>query len=413
MAQLKALSAAVIEMTSLRQSFLKHLCQTSSDPIGLAIDHAHGSYVYTKDGRRYLDFLAGISVANIGHTPSAVVNAISKQAKAYLHVMVYGEYIQTPQVALAEKLASLLPESLSSVYFTNSGTEAVEGALKLAKKCTGRTRLIGFHGSYHGDTQGALSVTGREVYRRPFYPLLPNVTFLPFNDKTALDQIDSSVAAVITEPIQGEGGVIIPDSDFFRALLAQCRKAGALLIFDEAQTGMGRTGSLFAFEQFKMVPDILVLAKALGGGMPLGAFIASPDRMRHLSVDPPLSHVTTFGGHPVSCAAGLASLNIILKKNLVRQSKATGKKLLTALQQLKKNKAIHEARGMGMMIGLEFVEGRSCEQFVKTAREMGLLLGFTLHTNRVVRMTPPLTLSEKEMNEGMGMMKKALAAIVP
>ncbi len=399
-------------MTSPRETFLKHICQTSSDPIGLEIDHAHGSYVYTKDGRRYLDFLSGIAVANIGHTYPAVIKAICKQAEQYLHVMVYGEYIQTPQVALAEKLASLLPESLSSIYFTNSGTEAVEGAIKLAKKCTGRTGLISFHGSYHGDTQGSLSVTGREVYRRPFYPLLPNVTFLPFNDPTVLNRIDSSVAAVITEPIQGEGGVIIPDRDFFRALLAQCRKVGALLIFDEVQTGMGRTGSLFAFEQLKMVPDILVLAKALGGGMPLGAFIASPAIMRYLSVDPPLSHVTTFGGHPVSCAAGLASLNIMLKKNLVRQSKETGKRLLTALQQLaKKNKAIHEARGMGMMIGLEFVEGHQCEQFVKRAREAGLLLGFTLHTNRVVRMTPPLTLSEKEMSEGLGIMERALKVI--
>ncbi len=399
-------------MTSLRQSFLKHLCQTSSEPIGLEIDHAHGSYVYTKDGRRYLDFLSGISVTNIGHTHPAVVKALCKQVEQYLHVMVYGEYIQTPQVLLAQKLASLLPPTLSCVYFTNSGTEAVEGALKLAKKFTGRTGLIGFHGSYHGDTQGSLSVTGREVYRRPFYPLLPNITLLPFNDRTALGRINRSTAAVITEPIQGEGGIVIPSKSFLQNLSARCKEVGALLIFDEAQTGLGRCGRLFALQHFKVVPDILVLAKALGGGMPLGSFISSSKIMQCLSVDPPLSHVTTFGGHPVSCAAGLTSLNIILNKKWVQKGNETGKKIRTALKRLaKRNKSIRDVRGVGMLIGLEFWDGNTCERFVKITREEGLLLGFTLHTNRVVRMAPPLTLSEKEMKEGISIIEVGLRLI--
>jgi len=397
-------------MTQLRKHFLKYLCQTSSDPIGLEIDRAEDSYIYTTDGRRYLDFLAGISVANIGHAHPEVVKAICEQAQRHLHVMVYGEYIQTQQVLLARRLASILPASLSSVYFTNSGTEAVEGALKLAKKYTRQTQIISFHGSYHGDTHGSLSVTGREVYKTPFYPLLPEVSFLPFNDTAALKQIDPSVAAVIVEPIQGEGGVILPKKQFLPMLRNQCRKAGALLIFDEAQTGLGRTGKLFAFERFNATPDILVLAKALGGGMPLGAFIASPKIMKCLSVDPPLSHVTTFGGHPVSCAAGLASLEIILKNHLADRAEKMGKKLRTGLTALaQKYAVIEEIRGVGMMIGLVFSDEKVCEHFVVAARRAGLLLGYTLHTNRTVRMVPPLTLSDEELREGLFIMDWSLA----
>ncbi len=373
------------------------------------MDHAHGSYLYTKDQKKYLDFISGIAVCSIGHTNSQVVKAICKQAKQYLHVMVYGEYIQEPQVRLAEKLCALLPDALSSVYFTNSGTEAVEGALKLSKKFTGRKRLIGFQNSYHGDTHGSLSVTGREVYRKPFYPLLPHVNFLPFNVTKSLMNIDQTVAAVITEPIQGEGGMIIPDKTFLQALQARCRKVGALLILDEAQTGLGRTGKNFAMEHFKIVPDILVLAKSLGGGLPLGAFISRPKIMRTLSTNPPLSHVTTFGGHPVSCAAGLASLDIVLKKNLVERAKKMGMTLLLSLKKLAQQySVIREARGLGLMIGLEFKEAEPCMQFVENARAHGLLLGWTLHTNRVVRIAPPFTLSHQELKEGLAIMKRVL-----
>jgi len=396
---------------SLRNDFLKHVCQTSDDPIGLQVTRAHGSYIYTKD-KKYLDFISGIAVASIGHTHSAVVKAICQQAEKYLHVMVYGEYIQEPQVKLAGKLASILPDSLSSVYFTNSGTEAVEGALKLAKKFTGRKRLIGFENSYHGDTHGSLSVTGRDVYRKPFYPLLPNVSFLPFNVTKSLMQIDQTVAAVITEPIQGEGGMIIPSQKFLQALRARCKEVGALLILDEAQTGLGRTGKNFAFEHFRLVPDILVLAKSLGGGLPLGAFISSPTIMKTLSNNPPLAHVTTFGGHPVCCAAGLASLNIVLKKNLVQRVEQMGALLKTALIGLAQQyPVIREVRGLGLMIGLEFKDGEMCMQFVQKARELGLLLGWTLHTNRVVRIAPPFTLSDREFKEGLAIMARGLDSL--
>lgn len=396
-------------MTSRRDLFFRHLCQTSPEPIGLEIERAAGSYLYTKEGKSYLDFISGIGVANIGHTNRAVVKAIQEQAEKYLHVMVYGEYIQAPQVDLAAKLASVLPFPLSQVYFTNSGTEANEGALKLAKKRTGRKKLVSFEGSFHGDTHGACSVTGREIYRKPFEPLLPGVTFLPFNDVAKLDRIDESVAAVITEPIQGEGGMRVPHDDFLPALRARCREVGALLIFDEVQTGFGRTGRLFAMEHWNVVPDIVTLAKSMGGGMPLGAFVSSPEIMKTLSSDPPLSHVTTFGGHPVSCAAGLAGLNFILENDLPGKAEATGAKIQSALRKMAdETKAIRAVRGKGMMIGLELSDAETTERFVKKAFAAGLILGWTLHTNNVVRIAPPLTLSEEEMNKGLEIIESSI-----
>ncbi len=396
-------------MTPLRRRFLRHLCQTSPNPIGLEIERASGSYIYTTDGKAYLDFISGIGVANIGHTHPAVVKAIQAQTKKYLHVMVYGEYLQAPQIDLATRLAQLLPKPLSQVYFTNSGTEANEGALKLAKKFSGRKRLIGFEGSFHGDTHGACSVTGREVYRKPFEPLLPEVVFLPFDDLKALRKIDRSVAAVITEPIQGEGGIRISDDRFLPALRARCSEVGALLIFDEVQTGFGRTGKLFAMEHWKVVPDILTVAKSMGGGMPLGAFISSPAIMKTLSVDPPLSHVTTFGGHPVSCAAGLAALDLVVKKNLPARASRIGEKIRTALRKMaEKSDAIRDVRGKGLMIGLELSDPERTARFVGRCRKAGLILGWTLHTETVVRIAPPLTLSEPEMRKGLAIIEKAL-----
>lgn len=396
-------------MTSLRRRFRRYVCQTSPHPIGLEIDHASGSYLYTTDGKAYLDFISGIGVANIGHTNRAVVKAIKTQAEKYLHVMVYGEYIQSPQVELATRLAQCLPKNLSQVYFTNSGTEANEGALKLAKKWTGRKRLISFEGSFHGDTHGACSVTGREIYRKPFEPLLPGVSFLPFNNLDALKQIDDSVAAVITEPIQGEGGMRIPDDRFLPALRARCTEVGALLIFDEVQTGFGRTGKLFAMEHSETVPDILTVAKSMGGGMPLGAFISSPKIMKSLSVDPPLSHVTTFGGHPVCCAAGLASLNFIIENDLPGRADRMGEKLRAALRKLGQEiETIRAIRGKGLMIGLELSNQKETARFVQRCLKAGLILGWTLHTNTVVRIAPPLTLSEKDLREGLRIIEKAL-----
>jgi len=378
--------------------------------MGLEIDHAHGLTLTTKDGRNYLDFISGIGVANIGHTHPAIVKAIKEQAEKYLHVMVYGEYVQEAQVDLAEKLVTVLPGPLSQVYFTNSGTEANEGALKLAKKFTGRKRFISFEQSYHGDTQGACSVTGRDIYRKPFEPLLPGITFLPFNETQRFCEIDQSVAAVITEPIQGEGGILIPDQDFLPALRARCTEVGALLIFDEVQTGFGRTGKLFALEHWKVVPDIMTLAKAIGGGMPLGAFVSSPKIMATLSRDPPLSHVTTFGGHPVSCAAGLASLKVILENDLPRRAEQLGEKIKDSLRDLaRRYSCIRDVRGKGLMIGLELSDAETTARFVSKALDAGLILGWTLHTNTVVRISPPLTLTEKELEKGLDIIDKALA----
>jgi len=395
-------------VTASRQDFLEFICQTSPQPIGLEIDHAAGSYLYTKDGKRYLDFISGIGVANIGHAHPKVVAAVCAQAQKYLHVMVYGEYLLSPQIALAKKLVSLLPPPLNQVYFTNSGAEANEGALKLAKKYSGRRRLIAFEGSFHGDTHGACSVTGRDIYRRPFEPLLPEVSFLPFNKIEALDAIDAGVAAVITEAIQGEGGIRVPDDDFLPALRAQCDAVGALLIFDEVQTGFGRTGKHFAMEHWGVVPDLVTFAKGMGGGMPLGAFVGRRQLMTTLSTDPPLSHVTTFGGHPVSCAAALAGLDVLLDEGLAEQAEKKGAQIRQRLKRLaQKHKAIREIRGKGLMIGLELDSAESTQAFVRQVFDDGLILGWTLHSDRVIRIMPPLNLTENELEEGLQIIEKA------
>ncbi len=397
-------------MKANRQDFLNFICQTSPSPIGLEIERAAGSYLYTTDGKRYLDFISGIGVANVGHSHPKVVAALCTQAKQYLHVMVYGEYRLKPQIALAKKLVSLLPSPLNQVYFTNSGTEANEGALKLAKKYSGRKHLIAFDGSFHGDTQGACSVTGREIYRKPFEPLLPNVSFLPFNKIEALDAIDDSVAAVITEAIQGEGGIRVPDDDFLPALRARCNAVGALLIFDEVQTGFGRTGRHFALEHWGVVPDLITFAKSMGGGMPLGAFVGRRELMASLSTDPPLSHVTTFGGHPVSCAAALAALEILLDEGLAAQAEKKGQQIRERLRHLaQRHKGILEIRGKGLMIGMELDSAKRTQALVEDVLKDGLILGWTLHSDRVIRIMPPLNLSEEELEEGLHCIEKAWA----
>lgn len=394
---------------SRRQEFFSAICQTSLHPIGLEIDRAEGSCLYTKEGKRYLDFISGIGVANIGHRHPDVVSAIKAQVDQYLHVMVYGEYIQDAQVDLAVKLTAVLPEGLDQVYFTNSGTEANEGALKLAKKFTGRTHLIAFDGSFHGDTHGSCSVTGREIYRKPFEPLLPEVRFLPFNQVESLMAIDEQVAAVIIEPIQGEGGILVPEQSFLSALRARCDCVGALLIFDEAQTGFGRTGRLFAMEHWDIVPDIVTLAKGMGGGMPLGAIVGNRSLMSTFSVNPPLSHVTTFGGHPVSCAAGLASLNLIMEEDLSQKAAEKGAFIRERLGDLiGKNNDVCEVRGKGMMIGLVLSNAEAAARLVNRGLEKGLLLGWTLHTDCVIRVMPPLNISEAEMLEGLMAIEAAL-----
>jgi acetylornithine/succinyldiaminopimelate/putrescine aminotransferase len=386
--------------------FREHVAWTSDNPMGLSVDRAEGPFLYLADGRRITDFISGIAVSSLGHRHPAVIDAIKRQVDRHLHVMVYGEFAQEPQSALAARLASHLPPSLSNVYFTMTGTEANEGALKLAKKHTGRTRLVSFEHSYHGDTHGSLSVTGRSVYRDPFLPLLPDVLFLPFDDIAALDVIDDSVAAVITEPIQGEGGIRVPSDAWMRRLRERCTETGALLIFDEIQTGMGRTGSLFAFEGFGVVPDIMTVAKALGGGMPLGAFISSREIMAALRTDPPLSHVTTFGGHPVSCAAANAALTVIVEEGLPARAAEIGQHVRAGLT----HSGIREVRGRGAMLGMELQSAGQTEAVVTAALESGVLLGWTLHSNTLVRIAPPLNIPWDVLDDALRVILESLDA---
>ena len=395
------------EHNSLTATFLRHVCQTSAQPLGIVVARAQGTTIWDDAGRAYLDLLAGMGVANVGHAHPEVVHAIGEQTRRYLHVSVYGEMVQQPQVELARRLAELTPGDLSVVYFTNSGTEAVEGALKTARKFTGRTRLVAFDGSFHGDTFGALSVGGNPIYRHPFGPLLPDVEFLPFDDQVALTSLDTSVAAVIVEPVQGEGGVRVPSAGFLPALRQRCTEVGALLIADEVITGFGRTGRVFACEHWRVVPDILVVAKALGGGMPLGAFIGRPEVMQTLSHDPPLAHVTTFGGHPVSCAAGLAALNVLLRDRLSERAARRGADWLAQLHTLCGG-PLRAVRGLGLLLALDFDTPEATRRFVARCFERGVILNWTLHRDTVVRLAPPLTISDDEINRATAVMAEAL-----
>ena len=394
-------------MSAIENSFSRHIAWTSDQPLGLVIDRAAGPYIYLQDGRRVIDFISGIAVSSLGHRHPRVVEAAKRQIERCTHVMVYGEFIQEPQVALATLLAGHLPSTLQVIYFTNSGTEANEGALKLAKKYTGRSKLIAFEGSYHGDTHGALSVTGRDIYRRPFQPLLPNVDFLPFDDVGALRAIDRETACVITEPIQGEGGVNVPSKRWLQSLRARCSEAGALLIFDEVQTGCGRTGSLFAFQQFGVIPDILTVAKAFGGGFPLGGFVSSAEVFQAFRSDPPLSHVTTFGGHPVSCAAAHAALSELLERDLPSRSL----EIETRIRDRLRHPLITEIRGRGAMLGLLMRDDETTARVVARCLERGVLLGWTLHSNRLIRIAPPLNIEWEVVDEACAVMREAMDAV--
>ncbi|GBC98440.1 [LysW]-aminoadipate semialdehyde transaminase [bacterium HR17] len=407
-------------MATLREKFLRYLAQTSDEPIGIVVERTEGCWVIAKDGRRYLDFISGIAVTNIGHRRPEVVDAVKRQVDRYWHAMVYGEFVQDVQVALAEKLVGIVEAAFRRAsggrwqgelqyYPTNSGTEANEGALKLARKFTGRKKFVAFHDSFHGDTMGSLSVTGREVYRRPFEPLLPDVTFLPFGDVAALERIDATVAAVIVEPIQGEAGIIVPPDDFLPALRQRCDEVGALLILDEVQTGFGRTGKWFAFEHWGIVPDILTVGKALGGGMPLSGFLARREVMRALAENPPLCHVTTFGGHPVCCAAALAALEVMERDCLPQRAAEIGAKLQKALKDLVlRFPTLREVRGKGLMLGLEFADKLATRAFVRRCLQRGLIVGGTLHTEKVVRIAPPLVIGDDELAMALGIMVAAL-----
>ena len=380
-------------MLTNRQLFLLHLGQTSKSPLMLEIEKAEGVFMYGNSGEKYLDLISGVSVSNTGHRHPAVVKAVKDQADSYLHLMVYGEMIQNPQVKYAARLAELLPSSLENCYFVNSGSEAVEGALKLAKKFTGRSRIIYFRNSYHGSTHGALSVQGSETYRNAFRPLLPDTWQIDFNDFQALGSIDNQTACVIVEPVQAEAGVIYPKKGFLEEIRKSCSESGALLVFDEVQTGFGRTGTMFAIDRFKVVPDILVLAKALGGGMPLGAFISSKEVMSALIADPQLGHITTFGGHPVCCAAGLASLEVIINEDLVSSCKAKSalfrKELVHPL--------ISEIRGEGLLIAVRLSMPEFVQYAISHAPEYGIILDYFLFCDDAFRIAPPLTINDDEI----------------
>jgi acetylornithine/N-succinyldiaminopimelate aminotransferase len=392
----------------LKRDFLRFVCQTSATPLGIAVARAEGASLWDVDGREYLDLLSGMGVANLGHGNREVLAAVEAQAARHLHVMVYGELVQQPQVALARRLAALAPGDLSVTYFTNSGAEAVEGALKLARKHTGRARAVAFSGGYHGDTFGALSLCDNAAYRKPFEPLLGDVEFLPFGSVGDLGRIDGHVACVVVEPIQGEGGVRVPPDDFLPALRARCDAVGALLICDEVMTGLGRTGIWFACQHWNVCPDVLVLAKALGGGLPLGAFVSRPEIMRTLSHDPPLAHVTTFGGHPLSCAAGLAALEVAVRERLDARAESMGARWRARLNQ-SIGPRLRAVRGRGMLIGLEFATPEITQAFCRAALERGVILNWTLHRDTVVRLAPPLTISEVDTDRALAVIAECVS----
>jgi acetylornithine/succinyldiaminopimelate/putrescine aminotransferase len=376
-----------------KEIFLTHLAPTSPFPFLIPIEKAEGSYLYSPDGKKYLDLISGIGVSSVGHRHPKIVNAIKDQVDKHLHVMVYGEYIQSTPNLLAKKLSTLLPSSLNSAYFVNSGTEANEAALKLAKRLTGRTEIISCKKSYHGSTHGSLSVSGNEVKKRAFRPLLPDVKFIAFNREEDLEQITSRTACVIMETIQGDAGVRIPDKKYLQAVRKKCNETGAQLILDEIQCGMGRTGTLFAFEQFDIAPDILTIGKAFGGGLPIAAFISSHDKMKTLSHDPMLGHITTFGGNPVCCASALATLEIIEEENLLSTVEAKGR----LIQDLLKHPKIKEVRRIGLMFALDFDTPERVNKIVEYGKEHGVICYWFLSHPYSFRIAPPLTISEEEI----------------
>jgi acetylornithine/N-succinyldiaminopimelate aminotransferase len=375
-------------MLSHRQLFLNHVAQTNDAPMMLEIVKAEGIELTDVKGKKYIDLISGISVSNVGHCHPKVVEAIKKQLDQYMHVMVYGEYIQTPQTMLARGLNDCLPDKLSSCYFLNSGSEAIEGAMKVAKRYTGRTEIIAFENAYHGSTQGALSLMSNEYFKNSFRPLLPDIRFIEFNNKEDLKYITDSSACVVTEVIQGEAGAITPNKDFLKALRKRCDETGALLISDEIQTGFGRTGTLFAFEQYEFIPDILVLAKGMGGGIPIGTFISSKEIMHCLTNNPVLGHITTFGGHPISCVASLATLNIISQMNLNE---------INEKEKLFREKLVHSLikniSGKGLLLAIEFESAEVNKTIIKRCIENGVITDWFLFAENKMRIAPPLIIS--------------------
>lgn len=387
-----------------RQLFLNHVAQTSPEPIGLEIVRAEGIYQYDATGKKYLDLISGFSVCNIGHSHPKVIEAVKQQVQQYMHLIVYGEFIETPQVAYAKLLTVNLPPSLNSVYFTNSGAEATEGAMKLAKRATGRRKIIAFNNSYHGSTQGALSLMGDEYWRNAFRPLLPEVYHYNYGSQEAVDAIDEDTACIILETVQAESGVNRPPAGWLQAVRQKCTKTGCLMVLDEIQAGFGRTGTLWAFEQYSIVPDILLLGKALGGGMPLGAFVANKNLMGQLTHSPVLGHITTFGGHPVSCAAGKAALEVLLEDNYIQE---VARKEAIIKEQLQ-HPAIQKLTTAGLWAGVAFDSFETNKKIIHRCIEKGLITDWFLFAPQSLRFAPPLIISDEELVWACEVVKEAI-----
>lgn len=380
----------------MNSDFLKYQAQTSPYPLGMEVSYALGSYIYSCDGKKYLDFVAGVSACTLGHQPKKVNDAIKNQLDRYSHVMVYGEYAQNPAVEYCKLLASFLPESLNKTYLVNSGTEACEGALKLARRVTGRSQLISCFNAYHGNTMGSMSVMGFEERKQVFRPLVPDVDFITFNNEDDLEKITTKTAGIILETIQGGAGFIQPHNDFLKKVRARCTEVGAMMILDEIQPGFGRTGKLFGFQNYDVVPDVIIMGKGMGGGMPVGAFTASAEKMDLLSDNPKLGHITTFGGHPVIAAACLATLEELTQTDIMEQTLVKEKLFRTLLV----HPLIKEIRGEGLMLAIMTESAEITNQIIFKCLDKGLILFWLLFEGCAIRITPPLTISENEIKEG-------------
>ena len=387
-----------------RQLFLRHVAQTSFSPLGLSISKAENIYLYDQEGKEYIDLISGIGVSGLGHRPKPVQEAIESQLNKYWHTLVYGEYILSPQVQLATLLAEQLPEHLNSTYFVNSGSEATEGAMKLAKRVTGRPEIISCTRAYHGSTQGSASLMSPTEFTQPYHPLLPGIRHIDFNCSYCLNKISGQTAAVIVETVQAEWGVRKPSQGFLSDLRQRCTEMGALLIFDEIQVGYGRTGSLFAFQQYEVEPDILLLAKGMGGGMPIGAFISGKDKMDHFAFNPPLGHISTFGGHPVSCAAGLATLQTLLETNHIKQVKEKEQRFLQRLRHPK----IKDIRSAGLLMAVELKDFDQVQKAIQYCLANGLITDWFLFNERSLRIAPPLIITMDQIDEACDILVQAI-----
>ncbi len=394
-------------MQNSKELLKKYIAQTSTfDAFQIDVATAEGIYVYDKAGKQYIDLMSGIAVSNIGHRHPEVIKAIKEQVDKYLHVMVYGEFIESPQVKLAQRLADLLPDTLNMTFFVNSGSEAVEGAIKLARKYTKRSEIIAFKGGYHGSTLGAVSILGEEKYKQDFRPLIPDVKILEFNYLNDLDQITNKTSCVVIEVIQAGSGIRIPNKEFLKKLRQKCTETGALLIFDEIQTGFGRTGKLFAFEHYDVIPDVLCIAKSMGGGMPIGAFISSNIIMDSLNDSHPLlGHATTFGGHPVSCAASLAALNVLIDNNIMDDVEIKANLFKSSL---KDHPNIKEIRSVGLFMAIELKDSSKIDKIVERCIENGIITYWFLYNHDSLSIVPPLTITNEEIKEACTRLIKAL-----